>query len=106
MCDNLAAEEAIFWREIAFDIHETADAAGQTPGQQQCGEPTHRVTDEMKLVDLLGVQQCCRRCNQERNRQSRQVTAIALTAPGRVVCKECVFIEFRPARAIGVVFLC
>jgi hypothetical protein len=50
---DLTAEEAVLGREVALDVGEARDPAGVAVREEECGQPAHRVPDDMAPVDLF-----------------------------------------------------
>lgn len=82
MCDNLPAHKAVVRGEVAFDVDEAQDPVRLLVCQQEPGEATHGVPDEMEAVypDLPKDRACG--VDQKRHRYPRQVPQVVLPHPG------------------------
>ena len=47
VADDLPAQEAVLWGDVAFDVDEAGDLLGVLVGQQQAGQSAHGVPDEV-----------------------------------------------------------
>ena len=86
--DDLSAQEAVFRRDVALDVDEAQNAGRIVMGQEQPGQPTHGVADEVEALDPQLSQDSLCRLHQERDGDLRQVVARGLPAARCVVGEE------------------
>ncbi len=105
VADDLPAEEAVFRRDVAFDVGEAQHAVRPSAGEHQRGEPAHGVADQVERPPAEVIEHGLGGLDQEGDRDPREVRAGGLAAARRVVGDERAAIEGRVAHDVGVVFL-
>ena len=103
--EDLAGEEAVLGREIALDVDETADALGPPAGEQEGGQATHRMAEQVERVEVEVVTHGFGNVDEERDRQRVGVGDGRSPEPGCVDEHELAIGEVVTERQVGVVLL-
>ena len=103
MINRLAAQKAVFRRDIALDIDKAQHPLGMGVRQHQRGEPTHRMTDQMKTGEAELIDHRQRGFYQQRNRNFLQIGTAGFSAPRRIVGQKWPVVKGCVAHDIGVV---
>jgi hypothetical protein len=103
--DDLPGQETVLGCDVAFDVDEADDPFRLLVGEQQRGEATHRVPDDVEPVDAHRGEHGRRGGDQERDRDGRQVCTRRLAAARRVVGDKWPSGQRRVEGGVGVVLL-
>ena len=102
--EDLATEEAVLGREVAFDVDEADNAGGVVVGEEKGSESAHGVAYEVELVDVEVRQDGLGGGDQEGDVGGGEVVALCVAASWRVEGQIAVFLEGWMHSNVGEVF--